>query len=325
VNAPHQPEFSVVIPTYNADVTIRRCLDAVLREADRYGAVEIIVADNGSTDATVSTLRQQYGSRITLIEDPLLTVAGLRNLGATKARGTVLAFIDSDCVIGAEYFVCAREALERRGVSATGSPYALPQQPRWIEATWSALHRRPGRGVTNYLNAGNFVVRRDVFTEIGGFNAQLVTGEDAELGQRLTAAGHLLFDEPAVEAVHLGNPVTLGGFCRQQWWHGLGMFGTARRNLLDKPLVMTLVHLLAVVGIPLWAGLAGASRVGIALAFFTANLLAPATTVAFRIRQAGAAAPILQSLLLYALYYWCRAASLLTILTGFPRPSRGRR
>jgi GT2 family glycosyltransferase len=311
------PQFSVVIPVYNALRHLRPCLDAVCRALKRYRRGELIVVDNGSTDGSYELLASAYGSEATIRREPVATIARLRNLGAALARGRWLSFIDADCVIPEDYFERAASVFTAIDAHAIGSRYALPTDPppRWIEVTWHQLHDRRRDGYVPYLNAGNFVVSKAAFDAVGGFNEALRTGEDAELGQRLVAAGYRIYQSHAVIAEHLGNPKTLRAFFRQQTWHGLGQFGTVRGRSLDKPVAMTAAHGLlnaAAVAILALGPIALGGRLALAALL---SLLAPLATIVFRTRRALPPRP-LRGLLLYHLYYDARLWAALRTVMG---------
>lgn len=87
------PRFSVVIPAYNAAATVRRAIESV--RAQTWPAHEIIVVDDGSSDATAEVVRQ-LGTDIKLIQQPNSGVSVARNAGAAAATGDWLAFLDAD-------------------------------------------------------------------------------------------------------------------------------------------------------------------------------------------------------------------------------------
>ena len=318
------PRFTVVVPAFNAKDTIRRCLNSVQAAIEAWGEAQLIIVDNGSTDGTYDLLLEQYASRAQILRDPTATVGALRNLGARSGAGNLLSFVDADCLVPRDYYYRAWEALQRSGAAATGSGYALPEAPHWIELVWYGLHRRRTDGDVHYLNAGNLVVTREAFEVAGGFNESLITGEDAEFGQRFVHKGYRIYEDRNVVAVHLGNPQSLRAFCRQQWWHGLGMFGTAGGPKLDKPLAMTLLHLLLSVGAVGWAAFREPPlpAAGWSIA---AQAVTPAFTVLYRCQQTGRFSRPFQSLVLYYLYYWSRVVALSTLILGAPRADRGRR
>jgi len=88
-----KPRFSVIIPAYNAAATLARAIDSV--RAQSWPAHEIIVVDDGSTDATAEVARQ-YGDAVRLIRQANSGVSVARNAGASAATGDWLAFLDAD-------------------------------------------------------------------------------------------------------------------------------------------------------------------------------------------------------------------------------------
>jgi glycosyltransferase involved in cell wall biosynthesis len=87
------PRFSVVIPAFNAAATLARAIESV--RAQSWPAHEIIVVDDGSTDATADVARR-FGDEVRLIRQPNSGVSVARNAGAAAAMGDWLAFLDAD-------------------------------------------------------------------------------------------------------------------------------------------------------------------------------------------------------------------------------------
>ena len=82
--------ISIIIPAYNAEKTICRCLESALDQE-----AEIILADDGSTDATLR-LAEKYADRIRILQLPHGGVSAARNAGLDTARGEWVMFLDSD-------------------------------------------------------------------------------------------------------------------------------------------------------------------------------------------------------------------------------------
>jgi cellulose synthase/poly-beta-1,6-N-acetylglucosamine synthase-like glycosyltransferase len=165
-------------------------------------------------------------------------------------------------------------------------------------------------GTINYIPSGNFMIRRKAFETIGSFDEDLITGEDAEICQRLRNANFSLHSSSEVSAIHLGNPKAVSQFIRKEVWHGLGMFGTFRGSWVDKPVLMTFAHLLlsfvAVLNLffasdPLVLRIASSLLLAIA---------APVITVAYRYSKAGYIYRPIGSLFLYYLYLTARIFAL---------------
>ncbi len=105
--------FSLIIPARNEEDYLPRLLDTVDEARARYAggpeAVEVIVADNVSTDGTAKIARER-GCRVARVEKRV--IAAVRNGGTTVARGQVLAFVDADMRIHPDTFkaiACVRK------------------------------------------------------------------------------------------------------------------------------------------------------------------------------------------------------------------------
>ncbi len=103
------PRVSVIIPAYNAAATIASTVESVL--AQTLQDFEIICVDDGSTDPTV-TIIKQFGDRVRLIEQPNSGPAAGRNNGARNSSGEYLAFLDADDVWAPQFLERSAAALD---------------------------------------------------------------------------------------------------------------------------------------------------------------------------------------------------------------------
>lgn len=92
--AAHNPEISVVIPAYNAENYIEECLESVFSQSN-CPVFEVIVVDDGSTDATGSLIEKNFRG-VRLIRKPNGGPGSARNLGVEKAKSDVILFTDAD-------------------------------------------------------------------------------------------------------------------------------------------------------------------------------------------------------------------------------------
>jgi glycosyltransferase involved in cell wall biosynthesis len=315
------PEVSVVMPVFNSMRYLPRIVPALLSAGRRHGNVEFIFVDNGSTDGSFEHLGN-LGANTRLLSLPGRSIGAVRNFGAKEARGRYISFIDADCEIEPFYFDAAIETLRSSGAFATGHVVDMPPSPGWIEAAWHNLHFRGDARYVAYINTANLFVDRTAFNRVNGFREELVTGEDAELGQRLNTGGFLMYANPAVRAMHLDNPKSVRQFFRRQVWHGIGMFGTVRWNSIDKPTMALMLHLgatiagLIVVATMRWPL---ADRLAMAAVL---QLMVPGLTVGVRLFRARRVASVVPGVFLYWLYYWARAQALLVIVFGQSRKYR---
>jgi glycosyltransferase involved in cell wall biosynthesis len=311
-----RPAIGVVIPMMNARGHLATTVPTVLAAGCRYGPVEFVYVDNGSTDGSFEYLEGFAARGVKRFRLPNARIAAVRNHGAQQVAPKYLSFIDADCAIPEDYFENAVGVIETTGAAATGCGVDLPETPDWIEATWHDLHFVARDRDVSYLNSGNFFVAKSAFDAVGGFREDLWTGEDAEIGLRLRSAGYRIRSSPSVKAIHYGNPKSVRAFYRRTVWHGLGMFGTVTMRSVDKPTAMLFAHLiLTALGVALLATMHASllERIGI---FVALQLAVPVATVVYRVSQTRFTRRALPGVALYWLYYWARAQALALVLLG---------
>ena len=96
------PKISVIVPVYNTEKYLKRCIDSIL--AQSYSDFELLLIDDGSTDASPA-ICDEYAtndSRVRVFHKPNGGVSSARNLGLDNARGEWIAFVDSDDWIESE-------------------------------------------------------------------------------------------------------------------------------------------------------------------------------------------------------------------------------
>lgn len=107
-------KLSVIIPAYNAEKTMRRCLDSVLQAA-KDAPIEIICIDDGSNDATWNVLRW-YASQFSCIHvfhKENGGVGSARNAGLAKATGNYITWIDADDYVTPDWYASIHEKLQQ--------------------------------------------------------------------------------------------------------------------------------------------------------------------------------------------------------------------
>jgi glycosyltransferase involved in cell wall biosynthesis len=236
-----KPYVSIIVPTLNEERHISKCLESLVSlkyPKDRY---EIIVVDNGSTDATLS-LCGMYATSIHVF--PGVNVSEIRNLGTRNAKGEIFAFIDGDCVADACWLENAVRSIALEPC-VTGAYCGIPAESTWVERAWSARAPR-GRREVAHIGTANLIVPATVFRQLGGFDPRLRTGEDYEFCTRAKQITKVVLDD-SIRVVHCGNPKTLRDFVKREMWHGLGALGSLRTQVVDKPLIGTIGFLICTI------------------------------------------------------------------------------
>ena len=202
------PIVSVVIPTYNRAGSLCRAIDSVLAQSFR--DFELIVVDDGSTDATLRKL-DSYGKAITLIRlEHDGTPGRARNAGVAAARGQYLAFLDSDDL-------WLPEKLERQLPFMEKGALLCHTRERWLRggrevSQAGQKHRRHGdifedALVKCIIGPSTVVMEKSLFDTAGGFREDLRVAEDYELWLRLC------FDFPVA---YLDEPLTIKRACMEE-------------------------------------------------------------------------------------------------------------
>lgn len=316
MNTEAKNRFSVVVPVLNSKKFLRVCLESILKAIKRYGNAELIVLDNGSVDGSYEILLNEYSDQARIQQICCLPVGALRNRGAALADGEFVAFIDSDCTVIPDYFEQALAVLQRTNADATGSEYGLDDSCRWIEKTWYLIHTPSSDGLVKFITSGNLVIRRAVFLAVGGFDENMISCEDMDLGARLNRAGFTVYQAHCVRALHPGGDKSLRVFFLKNAWRSMGMLEMLRKSWLFKPVFTLFAYVL------LWA--VAVENLIASHSSFTARIallivlvnLAPVLTIIYRGWQVKRFHAPLKSILLYHLFFLAQLFAMWKIMVS---------
>ena len=169
------PRYSLVIPAYNEERLLGRLLDSIAIARASYGqpdAIEVIVADNLSTDSTMK-IAAARGCRVVSVEKRV--IGAVRNAGAQVARGEILAFIDADSQVHARTFLEIDRALATGRVVGGATGVTMERWSLGIAVTYLAIV--PMVVVTGFDTGVVFCRKRD-FATIGGYDESRLVAED---------------------------------------------------------------------------------------------------------------------------------------------------
>ena len=169
------PRFSLVIPAYNEEALLPRLLDSIDLARDAYGdrtAIEVIVADNASTDRTAQIARDR-GCRVAAVEKRV--IAASRNGGARIAEGEIVAFIDADSQVHPQTFTEMDRALATGRCVGGATGVRLERRSLGLALTYAMVI--PLVWLTG-IDAGVVFCRRSDFEAIGGYDETRLIAED---------------------------------------------------------------------------------------------------------------------------------------------------
>jgi glycosyltransferase involved in cell wall biosynthesis len=192
MRAPPVPFVSVVIPHYNDLDNLTACLASLRRQTWPRERFEIIIADNNSSGGVAAVERL---ARDVVVVPALEQGAGpARNAGAAVAGGTILAFIDSDCIANEHWLAEGASALSRfdyvggQVVTTAGPPRQVT--PAEAVETVFAFNFKKYIEKDRFSGTGNLFMSKRVFERVGGFRAGV--SEDIEWCRRANAIGFSL-------------------------------------------------------------------------------------------------------------------------------------
>jgi GT2 family glycosyltransferase len=276
-----EPVVSFVIPVRNDAEGLDRCLRSIRANGAAAVPIEVIVVDNGSTDASASVARR-HGGRV--IEQRHGSVAVLRNVGAAEAAGTILAFVDADHEIAPTWVVTGASILADPSVAAAGALCQAPDNGTWVQRGYGLLRGTPRteRDV-EWLGSGNLMVRRDVFDSVAGFDTSLTTCEDVDLCNRMRARRLRIVSSVAMHSVHYGDPASLRDVLVGELWRGRDNLRVSMRSISWRGLPSVVIPILDLVMLALAVGgiavLASGRFAGLILALAAVSVVAAAATL----------------------------------------------
>jgi glycosyltransferase involved in cell wall biosynthesis len=173
--------IAVIIPARNAERVLPRTLAAL------NGAPEVLVVDNGSTDATAATALA-HGAKV--VHAPRPSRPGARNAGARATSADRLAFLDADCVPDPGWLAALDGALDDHDLVG-GKVVVAGQGSRTerFDTLWRL--RQQDTIAAGWSGSGNLAIRRDRFEALDGFDETFAhAGEDVDLCLRAGAIGY---------------------------------------------------------------------------------------------------------------------------------------
>jgi glycosyltransferase involved in cell wall biosynthesis len=205
------PPVSVVVPLFNKERYIRRCLESICRQT--MPDFEAVVVDDGSSDRSADMAETLGDPRIRVIRQENRGEGGARNRGIQEARGELIAFLDADDEWLPRFLEAIwdlRRAYPEAGILATG--YRRYRDGSWdMETTLaspSSGHRRLIRNYHSIAIRGNPVcssntaIPKSVLAETGGFPEGEPYGADRDLWVRVTLKYPVAYDVRILSIYH---------------------------------------------------------------------------------------------------------------------------
>ena len=205
-----EPLVSIMIPTYNSEKTLPLCLESIRRQT--YRNIEVIVADNCSTDRTVE-IAKRYGAKVIQVHGER---ARAKNVGLRTARGKYVLFIDSDMELTPKVIKeCVKLAESDPRIAGVIIPERSVGNNYWAKV----------RDFERSFYAGTPIesprfFRRDLALEAGGFDEDIVFYEEATLPIKIEKLGYNVRARVSSYILHHEENFSLMKWLKKKYYYG---------------------------------------------------------------------------------------------------------
>jgi cellulose synthase/poly-beta-1,6-N-acetylglucosamine synthase-like glycosyltransferase len=211
--------ISIIVPSHNDEKTIQKNLESLLKQ-DYKGKYEIIVVDS-SKDKTPDIVSQYP---VKLIKQKPKGPAAARNLGVKKSKGSIIVFIDADCITPKNWLKNLLKPFSKPNVMGVAGTYKTMNKESLIARFVGYEIEQRHEKMKNFKNIDfvatfNCAYRKKIFVKLGGFNQKLTQAEDADLSFRITKKGFKIRYQPSAYVYHY-HPDTLTKYLKQKFWRG---------------------------------------------------------------------------------------------------------
>lgn len=223
-------DVSIIIVSYNTKDHLQRCLSSIYEKTSRI-TFEVLVIDNASTDGSCAMVRANFPAVILVANETNLGFGKANNLGAHKARGNYLFFLNSDTILlnNAAYFLCNFLYIHPEIAICGGNLYTEDLKPAIsfsqsmpglytdIDYFFGRFFSRLKYGrnlnfnftnkdirVNGYISGADLMINRQVFLKNKGFDPDFfLYFEETELTHRIRKGGYAVYSIPKARIIHL--------------------------------------------------------------------------------------------------------------------------
>lgn len=183
--------ISVIIPVFNGEKTIEETINSILNQS--FKDIEIIIINDGSTDATLEIIKNISDTRIKIFSYANAGLSASRNRGISQAIGEYISFIDADDLWTPDKLECQWQALQENPQAAVAYSWTnyIDESSKFIKS--GRKIKANGDIFTKLLqinfleNGSNPLIRQKALEKVGGFDESLAAAEDKDMWLRLAA------------------------------------------------------------------------------------------------------------------------------------------
>lgn len=183
----------MIIPTLNEEHYVDRCLNSLKKQEGNCN-FEIIIVDGGSSDYTIQ-IAKRYAKKIVISKKQRPSIQ--RNLGAKRAKGKILAFIDADTVASKLWLKNIAKTFQDESVVAVIGPLLPLEKIRrfYLYKFTNVLQKILIKVNYPLFWGASCAFRADAFWKVRGFDKTLLTSEDHDLSLKIKRVGKVVFND----------------------------------------------------------------------------------------------------------------------------------
>ncbi len=218
MSAASPPKISIIIATLNSERTITDCLTSIFELNYPKELLEVIIVDGYSQDATVK-MAEKYPVKV--VSAPLSAPAAY-NYAMKIVSSDILGFVDADAKVEKEWLnKLVAYLADPQVVGVSGSIETWNTENPWARSIGYDIKNRYRRLKTyvNRIATMNLLLRKSAIEEVGGFDEDLPTQYDTDIGVRITSKGYKIAFNPSAKCYHFNRSSVLS-YSRQQLQYG---------------------------------------------------------------------------------------------------------
>lgn len=244
------PVVSIVIPVYNEENYIAKCLDSIISQDYDKNLLEVLLVDGNSNDKTAHIIKDYTAKHnyIKLLKNEKRTIQHGSNIGIKNAKGEYIVRMDAHAEYANDYVSKSIEYIQKTGAMNVGGPTVVrgktPVQ-KVIASSYTSpfalgsntYYKEDYEGYSNSVSWGTF--KREDLLKIGLYDERLVKTDDDDLNFRINQSGGKVFITPQIKSVYYPRDTYLGLF-KQYFSYGMWKVAVIKKH--KKP--SRIVHLI---------------------------------------------------------------------------------
>jgi len=232
-----EPKVTIGVCVKNAETTIKDAIESVLAQDFPHELMEVIFVDDGSTDNTLSIIKDsvpKMDMQVKVFHHEWKGLGAARNVVVDDAEGEYIVWVDGDMILPNDHVRKQVEFMEQnRRVGIAKGKRGMLLGRNIIAALenipFVIYDSRDGTLDSKLPGTGGSIFRVETIRQVSGFDSRMKgVGEDLDITYRVRVAGWLIDRSPAV--FFEGCRQTWQALWKQYFWHGYGLYSLYRNN-----------------------------------------------------------------------------------------------